>query len=284
MPQSLTMLDMGIILIIVLSTYLGYRKGFVHTLFNLASLVVSLFLVNLFYPVLSRFLMTTSLFYNLRDYIIDMAGISHSIEEITSAQQAQIINDLPLPNFLTTMINENNNLEIHNFLNVTRIEEYIAGFLAVIIINIISLIIVFSIVSMGLWLLSSSLHLIVKLPVIQGFNKSLGAVLGAVRSILFIWIALIAYTLLFIRAETNSVYILQNSTLALFFYERNFLLSLIIDMLAWYIFNIIVIIHTYKFFIMHFFIIICISIIYKKRNKKTTFVTFISIKNCNTQK
>jgi len=227
----ITILDLAVLSIIALSTYLGYKKGFVHTLFNLFSLFISLYLVSIFSPMLSAFFIgTTNLFYNLRDYIIDIGGISEHVESMISSQQADIISNIPLPNFLITMINENYRLEIHNLLDTRAIEEYIAGLLATVIINIVSFVITFFTVSISLGLISGSLHVLVKLPMIRSLNKSLGALLGAIRSLIFIWVGLMIYTLLLIGIDTNSAELLQDSRIALFFYEQNILLELIVNM------------------------------------------------------
>ena len=231
-PSTFTILDLSIVFIIVISTYLGYRKGFTYTIFSLLSLVVSLFLVNIIYPTFSAFLMGTAIFYGLRDSIIQLVGVSYALEDITASLQSEIINDLPLPGFIISIIEQNNTVEIHNVLDVRTIETYIGGFLASIIIDIISLVVVFLVVSITVWMVFKNLSLVAKLPIIKHFDKFLGAAFGVFRSVIFIWIALVAYTPFLISPNSNSAYILSNSHIAMFFYERNLILAVIIGFLT----------------------------------------------------
>lgn len=221
------MLDIAIILIIAIFIYRGYKRGFVQTLFSLVSLFISLFLVQILYPILSSFLRTTPLFYKLNDYIINSIGISYNLQNTNLIQQSEFINSLPFPEIITTMLNNNNNMHTYNLLNVTSIEEYIGIFFASAIINIISFIILLVFISVVLKLSPFSIDIFTKLPIIRGFNKFFGGIIGFLQSVFIIWVLLIIYTVLSINPDNYNMQLLYNSNLALYFYEKNFLLSLL---------------------------------------------------------
>lgn len=225
--SGFNVLDVTVVLIITICTYRGYTRGFMQTLFSLVSLFLSLFLVQILYPILSRFLRTTPLFNKLKDSIIDSMGISYSFQNTNQLQQAEIINSLPLPDTITTILNNNNNTHIYNLLNVTSIEEYIGVFFATAIINIMSFIILFIVISVILKLSPFSISIFTKLPIIRSFNKLFGGIIGFIQSVFIIWVGLIIYTILSVKPGNYGMTLLYNSNLALYFYERNFLLSLL---------------------------------------------------------
>lgn len=228
-----TILDLIVIIIIVLGIYIGYKKGFFYALFKLINIMGSLFISTMLYPIFSRFLIRTDWYINLTNNIISQIGLSSIVEEALSAQQDNIINSLPIPKVLANTISNNINLQSSNILDISGIEQQLGNFIATIIINIISFIVVFILASITLKVILKSLNTIVKLPIINSFNNILGAIIGFVWSLIFIWLGLIIYPLSFINGESNlGLDLLYSSSITLILYERNPLLLIMLGIFS----------------------------------------------------
>ena len=83
---------------------------------------------------------------------------------------------------------ENNNSEFYHMLGVDQFAEYVSTYLADILINAVSSIILFAAVYILIHLLVRWLDLIARLPILYGLNHIAGAVLGLLQGLLLLWI------------------------------------------------------------------------------------------------
>ena len=230
MPTVISGFDVFIVVIIAIFIYSGYRKGLLRMIFGLVSIFFALVLANAFYGVVSSALRQTPLFTWLQEQITNALGLSEIISENIHdvIAQADIIEGLQLPAFVRTMLHANNNPEVFNLLGITRIEEYIAGFVALIIINIISAVIVFLLVLAVLKIVSKSLRLFNHIPIIGGLNRLGGAACGAAFAVLIVW-AVLAVIWFMEPGEVHDI--IRETMLTRFFYENNLILDYLMDIL-----------------------------------------------------
>ena len=73
-------------------------------------------------------------------------------------------------------------------LGVDHFAEYVSTYLADILINAVSSIILFAVVYILIHLVVRWLDLIARLPILYGLNHIAGAVLGLIQGLLFLWI------------------------------------------------------------------------------------------------
>ena len=143
--------------------------------------------------------------------------------------QTQIIESMPLPEFLKTTLLENNNPVIYQLLDVEGVKEYIAGFLANICINILSVVLAFVLIYLAVRIVLNALHLFSKLPVLSFFNHFMGFLVGAVRGLFVVWMGGMVLTFLQCNGKAASVFeALGTTMIADFLYENNVLLHLIL--------------------------------------------------------
>lgn len=226
----MTWLDFLVIAIMALCIMGGAWRGFIRTVLGFANFIIAIFLTNLLYPHVGRFLRgIDGLFYALSTSIGRMMGLDVLIEERAGQAYGELINSLPLPQALINALYENSTPLVHDALGALNIGEYISNFLAGIVINIISLVIVFIIVIVALAFLSRALNLVAKLPVIKQLNRLLGGVLGAIFGLLLTWIVM-AVVVVYMSANSavDMAYLLDNSPIARPIHEMNFVVDFIL--------------------------------------------------------
>ena len=226
----MTSLDFLVILTMGLCIIIGAWRGFVRTVLSFGSFVLAVFLTNMLYPHVGRFLRgIDGLFDTLTVSIRSAMGLDAAIYAESRAAQIEIINALPLPEAFRQILIENNNPIIYSALGVVGFGDFIASFLAGIVINIISMVIVFVLIFVGLIVLSRALNLITKLPVLRSLNKFLGGALGAVWGLILTWLVL-GVVVIYLAASTqvNVVELLDNSAIAGPLNDANFAVQFIL--------------------------------------------------------
>jgi len=120
---------------------------------------------------------------------------NEAVDAAPPSVQRSIIEEMELPEQLKDALLENNNSEVYEALGVSSFTHYVSRYLANSLINIISFFLLFAAVFGGLRVLSVSLNVVSRLPIISGLNRLAGAVLGGAEGIFFVWIAALLITL-----------------------------------------------------------------------------------------
>ena len=219
---------------IVLAVILGcgivaWRKGFIRAAFGFLPMLAALIGTKFVSPYVSRFLRGTPVFGSLADSISESMGLDRLISESAMQTQTEIIEGMKLPGFLKEALLENNNPVIYQLLDVEKLQDYIAGFLANTCINILSVILAFLLIYIGVTIVLNALHLFSKLPVLSFFNHFMGFVVGSVKGMLFVWLGFVVLTFFQCRAALAPVFdALEATFIAHVFYENNILQQLIL--------------------------------------------------------
>ncbi|TCK86721.1 colicin V production protein [Natranaerovirga hydrolytica] len=226
-------LDIIIIGIIVFCTLRAYRRGFILSLFSLVSLLLTILLTVQLYPVGSRLISQhTNIYESFQSSISNTLNLEEQLSgSQTLEEQTSLINNLPLPSTIRESLLVNNNREVYDILQVNRLEDYISGYIARIAINILSFIIIFLIVYIGLRILIRTLDIISKLPVLNSVNKLLGIGFGLILGLIKVWFVFIIITFF----STNGLVMIvfekiNESSFASALYNNNVLLKIILDL------------------------------------------------------
>jgi len=229
MPTTVSGLDVLVALILGICVYRGWRNGLLKSIFSLVSVFLALALANTLSGAVSAALRQTQLFDWLQTGIANALGIgeliSAGVEGVIA--QADTIAGLPLPQGILSLLHANNNPEMHSLLGITHIEDYITGFVAMMILNIASAVLVFLIVLAALRAISRSLRLFNHIPIIGSINRMAGAAVGAAVATLAIW--LIFAVISFLEAAPHLS--VEHTIIAKFFYENNLVLDFLTDIL-----------------------------------------------------
>lgn len=219
-------LDIGIILIFIIFGWISYKRGFIMSCLSFLPMVTALIITYIIYPVVSKFLRTTPIYFSLKEKIAKSFQLGAGE---TTQTRAEFINSIQLPDFLKSSLIENDNSVVHNFLNADKIQDYVSSYIANVCINVVSMVILFIVLYVCTKLLLKTLNIVFQLPVLSFFNKFAGLIVGLVQSLFIIWIVGIGLTFFYHNAEFQSVFnMISDSKIARVFYENNMLLAMIL--------------------------------------------------------
>ena len=170
----------------------GHYRGFVRLAVSAVSLVLSLGVVHFGAPSVANLLRSNEVVYQaVEDSVTkfiqkDDEAENEAADAAPPSVQRSIIEEMELPEQLKDALLENNNSEVYEALGVSRREE--SG-------KDGRIFLLFAAVFGGLRVLSVSLNVVSRLPIISGLNRLAGAVLGGAEGIFFVWIAALLITL-----------------------------------------------------------------------------------------
>lgn len=213
-------IDLIVIGIIFLSTFLGYRKGLIGVVFKIASFIIAI-------------IITLILFKPISNYIINNTEFAQTIENtiVQKLSTAEIENG--------QIKQENSNLPevIVNYINVglqdtvneakDSIVKIVARNLAETIIDIIVIIGLFIITRLLLLFAKAILEAISEIPIIKQFNKAGGILYGILRGLLLIYLTLAIISLILPMLDKTAILnIINNSILTKVLYNNNIILMI----------------------------------------------------------
>lgn len=239
----------GIVLVIMAIYILrGYRRGFIKSLASMASLIISIILVNFATPYVTEFLKSQTPVYDYvlekceDTFVVSQTDIKSDQRESTeeedkssdagqmNAADDKVIDQLQLPEALKDILKENNTPEYYTALAAKNISDFVPKYMANLILNIISFIVTFILIMSFIWLAVTTLNIIASLPVLNGINRILGLVLGFVQGLIIVWIAFLIITifsntdigrqLMTMIAESPVLSVLYDSNLLLDFLQN----------------------------------------------------------------
>ncbi|MBR1598347.1 MAG: CvpA family protein [Lachnospiraceae bacterium] len=210
----------------------GWARGFFRVLISVAGTIASLLVAVYFAPYVSSFLQEkTDMDEKLAVYIEQKLEFSDIGEETSKGVQVAIIDNLPLPDTLKDNILDNNNLETYDILKATGVYDYIAKSIAMVILNgavFLVLILMCRVIFLFLGRLAKGLTTI---PIVNSINRIGGAFLGAIQSLIAIWVFFLVLSItstLSISAsvieQINDVWVLK------LLYDNNVLLDIVGDL------------------------------------------------------
>lgn len=182
-------LDLVILAVILLSTFIGYKRGLIKAALGLFSFIIALIISLLLYKPVSNFITTyTPIPDKIETHIEDR--ISSSNEEET---------DNFISNYYNDIKNASTSIIAHNISNS--------------IINIASVFIVFILARIILFFIKFSGELIAKLPLIKQFNHVGGFIYGLLIGFILIYAIFTIITVLAPVIDLNSVITLINKSI-----------------------------------------------------------------------
>lgn len=187
-----------VLLVLLLFALRGYRRGFVRTLVSIAFFFLAAVLVHYATPYISRALKEYTPLYSYVDAQCEKAFKIEETEdqaELSKLEQTQLIENLQIPETLKKQLLENNNKAGYERLSVDSFSNYVAGYMASLIMNVITYVVTLAAVLLLLRIGAAALDLISKLPVLHGMNQVLGLALGLVQGVLLIWVVFLIITI-----------------------------------------------------------------------------------------
>ena len=188
----------------------GYRKGFLRIAVSLAGMLAVMAGAMIISPGISSSLINGSRIYddiekkliesfNKRieaasdasydkdsdtDIISGFRSESYDGEEDTISAE-----DYGIPQIIMDDIMNEYGTQLRNEIASTLFERFIAGYITKLIIKASTFIIVSAILSVGVWFVLKTTSLISRIPVIKGFNRTLGCITGALEALIITWVS-----------------------------------------------------------------------------------------------
>lgn len=211
--------DITVLVIVVLSVFFGFKKGFLQTVTGLAALVLSLVIAVTVYPYAEAYMRKTPVYQTVYDKTASLLTVP---EEETGRLSDYGTGKLNLPRDFT------NNMQDKIDTASGAVSESIAETVAGAAVKIISMLTVFLIVRFLLAIITSVAGLIKKLPVIGWGDSLLGALFGLLRGLLIVYVLLAFAAFLSTMSPEGSVSrAIKYSEFAKVMYNDNVLLDFI---------------------------------------------------------
>lgn len=207
--------------ILIVNALIGYKMGFIKSIFSLISFVLALILTIWISPTVNKSLAENEKFHQM---ISEKTELMLSIDdkEAEASDQEELINDLPLPNSIKDTLIENKEKGENN------LKEYIVDYVTGVIINAISFVLTFLVVFILLWVISFALNIISKLPLIHQMNKLAGLFMGAIQGFIIVWLLFILLTVFGgTQIGQDAFQMIQDSRILDYIYNNNLLLRIV---------------------------------------------------------
>ncbi len=231
--MSVNYLDIAVVVIVIGLGFIGYFKGFVKSCFGLLPLVCAVAGSYFVYPFMSKVMRGTFIYESIKNSVGDKLNLEQAVSNSIYSSQSELINSLNAPEFLKNALISNNNSVVYDILDVSGIEEYIAGFISNVSINIISVVVAFVAIFVVIKLIIRALDFASDLPVLSFVNQSCGFAVGIIKGLVIIWMIGIFLTFFYYSESFTKIFqMLNDSVIALFMYENNYLLFMILKIIA----------------------------------------------------
>lgn len=228
--------------IIGIGAFLGWRAGFVKTVFSLVSTIAVIIITILVSPIVTNMLKDSDTIYGgiekKLEEIIDLSGIAENLSPEEENDPAAFIDGLELPDSIKETIKdslmetmEEKKEEAANFVGdkLDSLEIYICELLTNIILNAVGFFVTFLLAAAGLAMLCFVLDLLSKLPVLHQINTLAGIAMGALEGLVILWIVFVVITMLGSTDFGQScMAMISESKILSFLYDSNVLSKILL--------------------------------------------------------
>ena len=223
--------------IIGIFAFIGWKVGFVKSVFSLVSTIAVIIITILISPIVTNILKNNeSISEGIRtklELVIDLSGIAENLSTEEEKDPLVFIENLELPasikdtikDSLTNTMKEKRGVA-EDFVGdkLNSLEQYICELFTDIILNALGFFITFILAAIGMAVLCFVLDLISKLPVLHQINTLAGAAVGALEGMVILWIAFIVITMLgSTEFGQNCLTMIGESEILSFLYDSNVL-------------------------------------------------------------
>lgn len=183
----MNILDFVLIAILIACIVNGYYKGLFREVFDILGFITGIIIFTIIYPIINKWLLQSSFLQKVKDWVIYDLKLADFVattqEDIIASIQA-----LNAPQIIKDLLIENNNEVFYKMFGVNNTVDYIANFVAMIVISLITVFFVVLIVSIIVTIVSKTTSVLSKLPVLGKVDKIGGVGLGVLNGIFTVWL------------------------------------------------------------------------------------------------
>ncbi len=208
--------DLIVILILVFTTYYGKQRGLLISAYNFCSYFLTFILTKMFHEPFAKYLLTTDVYKKVYERVYDKLDYKDVINDQVYSSSADALSALGLPDFMITFLENNVEFDAYQTFNLDAYRELVTVALTDSIISILAFVSVFIFVIVAIKVVGMVLQIIKNLPVISQLDHMGGGVFGFLNGVVFIFIAFLLISLMFIYSlPENAANAFNNS----FFYN-----------------------------------------------------------------
>lgn len=222
--------------------FIGWRVGFVKTVFSLVSTIAVIIITILVSPLVTNLLKSnetiSGTIQSKLESVIDLSGIAENLSSDEEKDPLAFIDGMNLPESIKDTIKESltdtmeeKEEEAANFVGdkLNSLEIYICELLTNIILNALGFFITFIVAAVGMAVLCFVLDLLSKLPVLHQINTLAGVAVGALEGLVILWIVFIVITMLGSTGFGQScMAMISESKILSFLYDSNILSKILL--------------------------------------------------------
>jgi len=208
-------IDILVIIFVGYSCFLGYRRGFIKTLFDTLGVIISFCVSKQFYYLTEDFLLkNTKLFVKVHEFFESKVS-----EKLVKSFNEPMHLPAELKNVLSSIINSGEAAHTDTF-------AVFVDNMSIILIRSISFVITFLIIYGILILISNFIDVIFKLPLLNLANRIFGAGTGLLKSVVVLYIIFaLSSPLIGFMQDERFVQSILNSESSKIFYDNNLILN-----------------------------------------------------------
>ena len=167
--------QIGVAAFMVAMFLYGYRKGLVRMSVNIVSIVVSLIATRMLLPTVQSWIDQNPVLRELVAQRVEKIAFGEGPAAGAASESVDLF---------------------YQLLGLDKLTDYIADRITGMLVSVITFILLLIVVTLLVKLAFAILQRVVELPVLNFMNRTLGAVLGLVESIVYVWIFLIVISFL----------------------------------------------------------------------------------------
>lgn len=229
-------LDLALIAVITASVLVGRQRGFLKSSYNILSFIITAVLILTMSDPFCRYLSESPFGDTVRERVSEkVTGAAKEqeddIRDSEDAETAEKVGQMMgLPDFLMKFLDdklEKQTEAVETMKNNAL--DTLTDAVSEMVIRIASIILLFVIVRIGVFLLLKLLELLFSMPGLNKINAFFGMLAGAVNGLLIVYIICAVLTLLVPAANISSITQASDSTVLFkYFYNNNLLIELFI--------------------------------------------------------
>ena len=167
--------QIGVAAFMVAMFLYGYRKGLVRMSVNIVSIVVSLIATRMLLPTVQSWIDQNPVLRELVAQRVEKIAFGEGPAAGAASESVDLF---------------------YQLLGLDKLTDYIADRITGMLVSVITFVLLLIVVTLLVKLAFAILQRVVELPVLNFMNRTLGAVLGLVESIVYVWICLIVISFL----------------------------------------------------------------------------------------
>lgn len=229
-------IDLITIAVLTIAILMGKQRGFLKSSYNILSFIVTAVLILTLQQPFCDYLSNSALGENIRTKVYervtgDVEKEQAKIDGTDDAETAIKVGEvMGLPSFMMDFLDEKLKIQaeaVETMKNdaLSTLSESVTE----LILKIISILLLFVMVRIGVYLVLFILNAVFKLPGLKSINQFLGIIVGTVNGLIVIYIICALITLLIPTDSVGGIcYMIDQTLITKYFYHNNLLIELFI--------------------------------------------------------